>query len=57
MSNIAECPVCGNELQFEEALVLSQLVRCGDCTADLEVRGIDPVSLEEAPGEDEDWGE
>ena len=34
-----------------------EIVNCPDCGADLEVVGTDPVELELAPEEEEDWGE
>jgi alpha-aminoadipate carrier protein LysW len=34
-----------------------EIVVCPDCGVDLEVMGIDPIELELAPQEAEDWGE
>ena len=35
----------------------NEIVQCGECGADLEVVEVEPVTLELAPEEDEDWGE
>ena len=34
-----------------------EIVQCPDCGADLEVLSIDPLTLDLAPEEEEDWGE
>ncbi len=36
---------------------MGELIPCPDCGSDLEVISTDPVSLENAPEEQEDWGE
>jgi alpha-aminoadipate/glutamate carrier protein LysW len=52
----AECPECYAEVALREVMQ-GEIVRCADCDADLEVRGLDPVELQLAPEEEEDWGE
>jgi alpha-aminoadipate carrier protein LysW len=52
---MAECPVCGNELKLVEGTEKGEIVTCGDCGSELEVTGKD--SVQEAPQEEEDWGE
>ncbi|QLC33670.1 lysine biosynthesis protein LysW [Halarchaeum sp. CBA1220] len=52
-----ECPECGAELELHETVEVGEIVDCGTCGAELEVTGEDPVTLEEAPELDEDWGE
>jgi alpha-aminoadipate/glutamate carrier protein LysW len=54
---IAVCPVCDAEVRLQGDPVLSELVVCDACSCMLEVRGLDPVQLAEAPQEQEDWGE
>lgn len=54
---MAECPLCGAEVALSENVIENELVECGDCGATLEVVGVDPVTLAEAPEEEEDWGE
>ena len=54
---MVECPECGAELQLPEDVELGEILVCADCGVELEVMGVDPVSLELAPEEEEDWGE
>ena len=37
--------------------VVGELMSCDDCGCELEVLGLKPVSLGEAPEAEEDWGE
>jgi alpha-aminoadipate carrier protein LysW len=53
----AECPECGATITFDQLPILHELVRCPDCGAELEVVSLDPIVLELAPTEEEDWGE
>ncbi|MFZ6033016.1 MAG: lysine biosynthesis protein LysW [Melioribacter sp.] len=53
----AECPVCGAELELAEGTVVGELLECPDCGTELEVVSLDPPKLNEAPQEEEDWGE
>ena len=57
MKTIAECPVCGAEVVFPDDAVEGELISCPDCGSELEITSLDPPSLEEAPQEEEDWGE
>jgi alpha-aminoadipate carrier protein LysW len=52
---MAECPVCGGEITLGPDAEVGEIVICDDCGSDLEVTGED--SVEEAPQEEEDWGE
>lgn len=57
MSKItAQCPECDAELILED-VVQNEIVICSDCGVDLEVINLDPLVLELAPMEEEDWGE
>lgn len=51
-----ECPMCGCVLCYTN-VELNELLPCPDCGSDLEVRSLDPFTLEMAPLEREDWGE
>jgi alpha-aminoadipate carrier protein LysW len=53
----AECPNCGATVSFKSAPVLHELIRCSDCGAELEVTTLEPLALDLAPTEEEDWGE
>jgi len=52
---MAECPVCGAEMALAADAEQGEIVVCDDCGSELEVTG--PDSVEEAPQEEEDWGE
>jgi alpha-aminoadipate carrier protein LysW len=52
----AQCPECEAELQLED-VIQGEIVVCADCGVDLEVTSLDPITLELAPMEEEDWGE
>ena len=53
----AECPVCGAEIEFAEDTVQGELLECPECGTELEVVSTDPPKVEEAPQEEEDWGQ
>lgn len=52
-----ECPVCGGSVDVGTGILLGELLDCSDCGSELEVRGLTPVELQEAPMAAEDWGE
>jgi alpha-aminoadipate carrier protein LysW len=52
-----ECPVCGATVDLKEDTVEGELIACADCGSELEVTGVNPFTLVEAPKEEEDWGE
>jgi alpha-aminoadipate carrier protein LysW len=52
---MAECPVCGAEFKLTDATEKGEIITCNDCGSELEVTGQD--SVQEAPQEEEDWGE
>ncbi|MFB6114394.1 MAG: lysine biosynthesis protein LysW [Halodesulfurarchaeum sp.] len=54
---MTDCPECGAEVTLHETLEVGEIVDCDTCGTELEVLGVDPVSLERAPELDEDWGE
>ncbi|MEE2776030.1 MAG: lysine biosynthesis protein LysW [Acidobacteriota bacterium] len=55
-SGTCECPECAGDVELKEVMA-SEIVQCADCGADLEVTGLEPLALELAPEEEEDWGE
>lgn len=58
MTNLTnECPVCGAGLEFGGNPIVGELKDCADCGVELEVTGVEPITLAEAPNEEEDWGE
>ena len=52
----ANCPECDAILTLID-VVVGEIVVCPDCGVDLEVTSLDPVTVEVAPMEQEDWGE
>ena len=56
VTTTAECPECFGSVELNDVMQ-NEIVQCGDCGADLEVIEVEPVRLELAPEEDEDWGE
>ena len=50
------CPECSNEIEAE-GLEQGELIVCDDCGSELEVVKVNPLKLELAPEEEEDWGE
>jgi alpha-aminoadipate/glutamate carrier protein LysW len=51
------CPECEAEVQLESDVLQGEIVVCPDCGVDLEVMSTNPIQLELAPMEEEDWGE
>ena len=54
---MAECPVCAAEIELPEGTVEGELIECPECGTELEVVSVDPYELQEAPQEEEDWGQ
>ncbi|MEA4907208.1 MAG: lysine biosynthesis protein LysW [Chloroflexi bacterium] len=50
------CPECDATLVLEDVME-GEIVVCSDCGVDLEVVSLDPLTVELAPMEEEDWGE
>jgi len=51
-----ECVECGSSVELENP-ELGELVVCETCGVELEVVGLEPLQLQVAPEEAEDWGE
>lgn len=54
---MATCPECDAEVELGVDVEEGEIVVCGDCGAELEVIGVDPIQLDLAPEVEEDWGE
>ena len=52
----ANCPECDAEITLTDVMQ-GEIVVCPDCGVDLEVTSLEPVTLDLAPMEEEDWGE
>ena len=57
MSKTTECPECAAGLSLADDTVASEILSCEECGVELEVTSLDPLKLETAPEEEEDWGE
>jgi alpha-aminoadipate carrier protein LysW len=53
----APCPICDAVVTLSNRTVVSEIVSCSECGSDIEVKGLNPIVLAEAPMEEEDWGE
>jgi alpha-aminoadipate carrier protein LysW len=54
---MATCPECAGELDLAPDVEEGEIVVCPDCGVELEVMGVDPITLDLAPEVEEDWGE
>jgi alpha-aminoadipate carrier protein LysW len=54
---MATCPECAAEIEMNEDVMEGEIIDCPDCGVELEIISIDPLTLELAPEEEEDWGE
>lgn len=52
----ATCPECEATIKLEKPM-RGEIIVCPDCGAELEVVKENPLELDLAPQEEEDWGE
>jgi alpha-aminoadipate/glutamate carrier protein LysW len=52
----AQCPECAADITLSD-VIEGEIVVCPECGVDLEVTELEPLTLELAPMEEEDWGE
>ena len=52
----SSCPECAAEIELTDVLD-GEIVDCPECGVELEVVSANPLKLELAPEEEEDWGE
>jgi alpha-aminoadipate carrier protein LysW len=53
----AEDPLTGEEIEIPADVEVGEIVDSPATGAELEVISVDPITLEEAPELEEDWGE
>jgi alpha-aminoadipate/glutamate carrier protein LysW len=53
---MVNCIECGAQIELQNP-TQGEIMECGDCGVELEVRATNPIRLEAAPQEQEDWGE
>lgn len=51
------CKECGSGITLPDDVVENEIVDCEACGVELEVVSLDPLKVELAPEEQEDWGE
>ncbi len=51
------CPECQADVELEDDAVIGEITPCVECGLELEVTGIDPLTVAPAPEIEEDWGE
>jgi alpha-aminoadipate/glutamate carrier protein LysW len=58
MSNMlsVNCVECNAAIELNDPIV-GEIVVCPDCGVDLEVMSLEPLTVNVAPMEQEDWGE
>ena len=52
-----DCPVCDGLIELDDDVVVGELLECPDCGTELEIVKLNPPKVQEAPQEEEDWGE
>jgi alpha-aminoadipate/glutamate carrier protein LysW len=52
----AQCPECEAEIELDD-VIEGEIIDCPECGVELEVITVDPLTLQVAPEEEEDWGE
>ena len=52
-----KCIECGTDIVLPEDVMENELIDFDACGIELEVISIDPLKLDLAPDEQEDWGE
>ena len=57
MSHPIECPECAAALDLPANVMQGEIIPCGDCGSELEVTSLEPLTVDLAPMEMEDWGE
>lgn len=53
----AECPECGADVPLPDDVMAGEIIQCAECGIELEVINLEPLTLDFAPEEEEDWGE
>jgi alpha-aminoadipate carrier protein LysW len=57
MSKRATCPECAADVTLADDTLQGEIIQCPECGVELEVMSLDPITLDLAPEEEEDWGE
>lgn len=54
---MVECPECSGIIEVSKEAQIGEIFTCPDCGAELELKSTNPLKLDLAPKEEEDWGE
>jgi len=54
---MVECTECGAEIEVQKGIEQGEIISCSDCGAELEITSVNPVAVQLAPEEEEDWGQ
>ena len=57
MTTPGSCPECAADIKLADDTLQGEIIQCPDCGVELEVRSLNPLQLQLAPEEEEDWGE
>jgi alpha-aminoadipate carrier protein LysW len=52
-----ECVECGANVEIAADAMQGEIIPCPDCGTELEIISLDPLKIDLAPMEMEDWGE
>jgi alpha-aminoadipate/glutamate carrier protein LysW len=55
--NAGACPECAGVVVADRSPIVTELLVCQECGAELEVTAVEPLELALAPEVEEDWGE
>lgn len=56
-NNTVECPECAGDVSLAADVMQGEILVCADCGVELEVVELNPLTVDLAPMEMEDWGE
>jgi alpha-aminoadipate carrier protein LysW len=54
---MAKCVECDAEIAVKSDVETGEIIDCPDCGTELQVKAVNPVRVDYAPKEEEDWGE
>jgi alpha-aminoadipate carrier protein LysW len=57
MSTQTTCPECAADITLADDTLQGEIIQCPECGVELEVMSLNPIALDLAPEEEEDWGE
>ncbi len=57
IESTCECPECAAAVPFARRPLRGEIIRCPECSVELEVTSAAPIRVEVAPQVQEDWGE